>query len=51
MGEVFTSQDGNVELLLQAVDTRPVASATLVLNGKEITQIKGSGTKGFHNTY
>ncbi|QGQ26886.1 DUF3604 domain-containing protein [Gimesia benthica] len=51
MGEVFTSQDGNVELSWQAVGTRPVVSATLVLNGKEITQIKGSGTKGFHTTY
>lgn len=51
MGEAFKSQDGNVELSLQAVGTRPVVSATLVLNGKEITKNKDRGTKEFHTTY
>lgn len=51
MGEAFKSQDGNVELSLQAVGTRPVVSATLVLDGKEIKKIKGRGTEEFHTTY
>ncbi|QDT96420.1 CehA/McbA family metallohydrolase domain-containing protein [Gimesia aquarii] len=47
MGEEITAQDGTVNLSLQAIGTRPVVSATLIHNGKEIKTFKGTGTKEF----
>lgn len=47
MGEVITSQDGTVNLKLHAIGTRPIVSAVLIHNGKEIKTFKGTGTKEF----
>lgn len=47
MGEEITSQDGDINLSLQAIGTRPIVSAVLIHNGKEIKTFTGTGTKEF----
>ncbi|MCH9652399.1 MAG: DUF3604 domain-containing protein [Planctomycetes bacterium] len=51
MGEEIDSQDGTVNLSLKAIGTRPIVSAALIHNGKEIKTVKGSETKEFNVTH
>ena len=51
MGEVIESKEAAVNLSLETVGTRPIVSATLIHNGKEIKTFKGAGTKAFKVTH
>lgn len=48
MGEVITAEDGAVNLTLNTIGTRPIVSATLIHNGKEIKSFQESKSKEFN---
>ncbi len=47
MGEETKTNDSQVNLKLHAIGTRPILSAVLIRNGKEIYQAAGNGEKDF----
>jgi len=51
MGEEVKAPSGVVEIKLTAIGTRPIASATLVCDGKEVETFRGTGQKEFHAVY
>ncbi len=48
MGQDVHATEGNVNLTLRAVGTRPIVSATLIRDGKELHTFKGNGLKTFN---
>jgi len=45
MGQETRSADGNVEIRLSVVATKPIVTATLIRDGEEIRTIEGDGTR------
>jgi len=51
IGQQVEAPDGIVEITLLAIGTRPIVSATLVGDGKELQTFDGTGQREFHARY
>ena len=51
MGQQVEAPDGIADITLTAIGTRPIASATLVGDGRELKTFAGTGQREFHAQY